>query len=418
MWVALLLLDSEGTLEEGTQADLIKYIEAFFCIEVRVVEVPAWPTAPKGWKALVERIEHPLRSRQPRPGSPALGQLSSTDLLACLRRLRLGAAARDDGKHHGVEIDDAECIVGITNCEFFHSTAGLRPEDSVPEESTRERVASHVRDRVAACSVLGLDAFNKSGSDSRARFKHLLGLLSHTLLTILGLRTSQDQRCLCYHRCYDPERTEFCLSAAGDEALLRRVRPSASRNELVELAQKRYQDLAEVLDSFGSKMDPVKLCRRVYLHFEEERDWYRVAAEMMLDVSQERKGALSEGQMKRQRSLTNCLAQCHEGQPPRTLRRTFVQPLLKRTCMVDMTLSAPYRHESGEMGKWLSAVINRQHKPGGVYAEFGGSLRPKRVGSYVDCGLNASFTRKETRTDGTVILPELKVRSRSATCLL
>merc|ERR1712205_63202 len=74
---------------------------------------------------------------------------------------------------------------------------------------------------------------------------------------------------------------------------------------------------------------------------------------------------------------------------------------LRATCQVDMSMSSPYRHESGDLSRWCCAVTNKKHTAGGKYMERGGSLSAKTLATFVDAGLNASLIRKPVNADAT-----------------
>lgn len=383
MHLVLLLLDPESPVPDVTLREARRYVEAFFRLELRVVEVPKLAIAPAGWKALLERVHEPIRHRQVPAGSGMKWQLSSADVLKALRKLRLSS-------DHGVEVVDAECIVGITGCELYESSFGSRPEEAIPADRLQLTVQS-VTDRVAAVSF---QAGRRPGAaHQRLELRQLLTMLTHSFMTLLGLRTCEDHRCLAYRRIFHCSETAFCLCADSEVALLKRVMPGALRNELILAAADRYRELSGILDDFGHRLQPLKLSRRVYAEFEEERDWYKVAEELLLEGSKEKKHCLDQSGNSRLRSFPNCVAYAHEGQPARTMKRTFSEPMLKTTCLLDMTSSRPYCQEKGDLIRWSQLVTNRKHSAGGLYVEMGGSLKPKTLGMFLDSGLNASLLR-------------------------
>jgi len=245
----------------------------------------------------------------------------------------------------------------------------------------------------------------ESGPGRRKFVRHLLTLVSHAFLELMQLRSCQSRQCLAYLRPFTPEMTSMNLCCECEDTLLRTAAPRGNAwVDLVMAAADRYKELADTLHELGTRLHPIKLSRRGYVEFEEDCDWLHVAEEILRESAAERKSGLSKntpGAMRR-RSLLNCLRCAHEGQPHRTLKRTFTQPLLRRTCLMDMTQSAPYRHESGDLCKWSTAVMNRKHQAGGHYVELGGSLQRKKIGGFVDSGLNASLApsgqRREQKT--------------------
>lgn len=146
----------------------------------------------------------------------------------------------------------------------------------------------------------------------------------------------------------------------------------------------------------------LKIGYRVYHEFEEECDWLRQAEVILQECAHENcshVGASSKVTLQR-RSLLNGLRQAHERQPPSHVsQRTYSEPLLKRSCQVDMTATAPYRHGWGDLHNWTTHNINRCHATGGLYVELGGSMKPKTIGSFVDAGLNATLLRYKGGAD-------------------
>merc|ERR1719499_2502344 len=102
----------------------------------------------------------------------------------------------------------------------------------------------------------------------------------------------------------------------------------------------------------------------------------KTAQDIFVKCASERREPVSTfSTASRRRSFANCLRQAHEGQPPKSLNRTFGRPMLTRTCLTDLSLSAPFRHSHGELGRWTMSVCNKKHTAGGHYVEHGGSLR-------------------------------------------
>lgn len=133
MHFVLLLLDEKLPVGESVIYEIRKYVRAFFNAELRVVEIPKTCVAPKGWKALLERTRLPLHSRPARPDGPSEGQICSPELLACLRQLK-----QTSSNVHGVQVDGAECILGLTGMEFYSDTSGAFPGGPVPQELTQK----------------------------------------------------------------------------------------------------------------------------------------------------------------------------------------------------------------------------------------------------------------------------------------
>lgn len=179
-----------------------------------------------------------------------------------------------------------------------------------------------------------------------------------------------------------------------EEKLVKKLYPGPCA-ELLQSASARYSKLANVLEEVSGRLRLVQLGHRRFKEFEEEIDWMQMAQEILTEAASERHCFTgTEGPRNRRRSLHACLREVHERQPGRMLHRIMSEPLVKRTCLVDMTKSAPHRHESGEMHNWTQLNWNKSHKSGGHYLETGGSLRPKTIAAFPESGLNASLVQK------------------------
>jgi len=188
-------------------------------------------------------------------------------------------------------------------------------------------------------------------------------------------------------------------------------------DELISSAAERYHKIRQVLTDVSDRLQLVPMGHRKYREFEEEIDWMQVAEETLTEIRSERfRFTGTEGPQNRRRSLHSCLVQVHERQKGRCLHRVMSEPIIKRTCLVDMTKSAPHRHECGEMHKWTSVVWNKQHRVGGHYCETGGSLRPKTLGTFVGSGLNASLIQKVPKGHLPKNLEELSDHKLSVIC--
>jgi len=390
MRVGLLFLDSSPLLDEELMQDLTRYLQAMLHVEVETFDVPEMPIAPKGWQALMERARQPLKSRPGRPGSNVERQLNAPQLLECMKALK-----KDPARFKVPELEGVSCILGLTNCEFFYNTDGLLPDDPCPEDRTSNFFAGARESSLGACSLTRLDGRGSAGGPARRKLvRQLLPLVSSSMLELLGLRCCQSHTCLAYRRPFSTETTGVNLCYECEDRLLRLTCAPAGGESpsavLVGAAADRCRDLREVLFDVGSRLDNIKLSRRSYYEFEEDFDWLHVAEEILRE-SAEQRPPKSDGTANRRLSLLQCLRRAHEEQPHRTLKRTFTQPLLTRTCLLDMMASAPYRHNCGDMTKWSHAVINRKHEVGGHYVEMGGTLRGKKIGAFVESGLNASL---------------------------
>lgn len=392
MKVAFLFLDDSPLLDDELLDDLKSYVNVLLHVDVEYLEIPELPIAPKGWQALMERARQPLKHRAGRAGSNVEWQLHVPHLLECLRNLQF-----EPEKFKVPELAGVSCILGFTNSELYFETDGLLPEEPVPETRTRNYFVCQARRSLGVCSLACLKGRGATAGHARRTFvRQLFPLVSSSVLELLGLRSCQLQGCLAYHRRWNFE-TSPHLCFECEEALLRKTvtskdeGASASWQDLVNAAADRYRDLGDVLSGMGDRMEKIRLSRRTYNEFEEDCDWLKTAEELVRESASERKHPLGGKANCRRRSFTNCLRRAHEGQPHRTLKRTFAKPLLTRTCLVDMCQTAPFRHDCGELAKWTVAVTNRKHVAGGHYVELGGSLRRKQIGTFVDSGLNASL---------------------------
>jgi len=393
----LLNLDPVMPLDRTVLGELCAYVEAFFGRELKVVDVLVTPTAPEcpsGWEALKERCNQGVQSKPGRDGSVAPRQLMSSDLLSCIRLVQ------DNPNYYGVETDDAEWILGITLNEFYHDPYGLRPEEPCPEDRTKDFFIR--KDRAGVCSMSQLEFHNPvlqftsslARSCSHKLPRQIFKPVTNSFLSLLGLRNSDSHQCCAYRRPFQLDVTPLQLSIDCEEALLKKLYPGTT-DELITSAAERYNKIRLVLTDVSDRLKLVPIGHRKYREFEEEIDWMQIAEETLTEIRSERfRFTGTEGPQNRRRSFHVCLLQVHERQCGRTLHRTMSEPLIKRTCLLDMTKSAPYRHESGDLHKWTNAVWNKQHRSGGHYVETGGTLRPKTIGTFVASGLNASLVQK------------------------
>jgi len=199
-------------------------------------------------------------------------------------------------------------------------------------------------------------------------------------------------------RPFSPSLTPLHLCCSCEETLLKQMHPGDTA-ALIKIAAERYRGTRVVLEGVNARLKPALLGFRKFTEFEEECDWLLMAEEILSEASSERfRFSGTDGPQCRRRSLRNSLKEVHERQPGRILHKNFSEPLLKRTCLVDMTQAAPHRQDCGDMHKWTTMVFNRKHKSGGHYVEMGGSLRPKTLGLFVDSGLNAAMLKKTTES--------------------
>jgi len=210
--------------------------------------------------------------------------------------------------------------------------------------------------------------------------------------------------------------TPLQMCSSCEESLLKTLHPGPT-DALIKTALSRYGNLQDILTEVGDRLELILLGHRKFREFEEECDWMQVAIEILTEISSERFSFTgTEGPQNRRRSLHVCLREVHERQSGRVLHRMMSEPHLKRTCLLDMTKSAPYRHESGEMHKWTTAKFNKAHKWGGHYVESGGSLRPKTVATFVESGLNGSLVQKMPKGQLPKNLEDIPDHKLAATC--
>eukprot|EP00929_Paragymnodinium_shiwhaense_P113774 TRINITY_DN82080_c0_g1_i1.p2 TRINITY_DN82080_c0_g1~~TRINITY_DN82080_c0_g1_i1.p2 ORF type:complete len:462 (-),score=88.82 TRINITY_DN82080_c0_g1_i1:87-1472(-) len=393
MKLVLLNLDEHVPLIGQIKADITHYLQAFFCHPIEHVDVPDTPVSPPGWEALRDRVNLPIKNR------PARGDISDCDvqfyvpeLVFCAETLMQGP-----GSKYGVEIDGADLVLCMTGNELYSNEAGLIPGDPVPEERTRR---CFVRSRRLPLGVCSLSKFEAKGGDAEyRRFTRLLfKFFAHCFLDLLGLLQCQSRSCMGFARQFSEEGTPFFLCPYCEEKLLKRVAPvDATFQDLVRTTVTRYRTLSDVLSEVSHRLGEIKIGMRIYVEFEDDCDWLRVAEEIFREVASDRHSHLGKaGVQVRRRSFLNCLIQAHDRQMPQGIsRRTYSEPMLKRTCLVDMSQSIPYRHECGDMFRWTTAIKNKKHRTGGFYVELGGSLRPKTIASFVDTGLNATLVRSD-----------------------
>jgi len=413
MHIVLLSLDAVDPVDADVLNWMRRFVEAFFCMEMRVLDVPKTAHAARGWEALRDGTHCPLKARDGHPGAWGK-QLYAPHLLECLKQLRDGNC-----EHHVEGIDGANSILGFTACELFLHDDGLLPDVPVSMPHLQNFFYGSSKEHVGVCSLAQLDygasrrlqanvlsesqLFARTASAAppslakRKFFRKLLKLVCQAIVHLLGLHVCQSQRCLAYWKPFDPELTHLNLCAFCEKCLICKAHPHAELNKLIEIASSRYSDMRQVLLELGADLGSLRIGHRMYMEFEEECTWLQLACEIMLESAEQRRNPVVSGERRRRRSLLHCLQQAHKRQPPALLHRVLSQPLLRRTCLLDMTLSGPYRHESGDLGRWCEAIINRKHIAGGHYVELGGSLAAggahgvKAIAGFVDAGLNASM---------------------------
>jgi hypothetical protein len=432
MLIVLLLLDENCPLDEELRENLAYYLRVFFRAEVRYEEVPPTPVTRAGWESLRERMGGKIKVRPGRPGDDAPHQLFWPQLVTCLEWM-----SKHSMDVHGANTDDADLVLGLTENEFYCEDAGLYPGQPAPEESTRK---CFVRSRslpIGVCSLTRLG--NRAvGHGFRQFFRMLLKFINNSVLNLMGLQTCQSLKCSGYIRPVEVKDMSLLLCSRCEERLLgnrsaevqerafggfpilANVRELPTLQARYDDAILRYAELHQFLSKTqrpaagtsvvshskgvqAAKHMGLKVGFRHYHEFEEECDWLRQAEAILRECSLEsctHVGAASKLSIKK-RSLLNGLKQAHERQPPPSVsQRTFSEPLLKRTCLVDMTATAPYRHGYGDLHAWTTANINRNHTTGGLFIELGGSMKPKTIATFVDAGLNATLLRYKSSGAG------------------
>jgi len=245
---------------------------------------------------------------------------------------------------------------------------------------------------VGACTFAHLQEHEDSAVAHRQRLRKLCTIVVNSILSLIKLRTCPSHQCIAYFKPMQLNKTPLAMCFHCEEKLVRWALPDGNTAYLIRLAAQRYANLARTLQGFSQKTDRIKLGYRRYKEFEEEIDWLQMAEEILSEIERERFCFVgTAGPQRRRRSLLVCLREAHERQPARMLHRTMSEPFFKKTCLMDMTQSAPFRHDSGTLENWSCAVINRKHVSGGHYVELGGSLRAKTISSFTESGLNASL---------------------------
>lgn len=383
MHFVLLILDEKLRVGESITQEISKYVRAFFNTELRIVEIPKTVVAPKGWNALRERTVLPLHGRPGRPDGPEEGQICAPELLTCLRKLKQTSASI-----HGVEVDHAEFILGLTGMEFYSDTTGTLPGEPVPKELTKRAAVFSEKDKVGACSLAKLADPHASETGRRKCMRQALTLVTHSILTLLGLRTCQSKTCLAYLRPFSPEDdglkgTSFLLCAQCEHDLIRKIQPNiefdmsrttaqlspfklrtplvnvglsysisadeSQHNIFIHTLAQRYRELARRLGILNRKLERLQRAGRNYSEFENEYEWLCKAEQILLRIAGERKTWVDKEDRLhvRRRCLLHCIKQVHKEQEQRPLQRSCSDPMLRRRCLVDMTVSLPYSVTGG-----------------------------------------------------------------------
>mmetsp|Transcript_54657 Transcript_54657/g.130431 ORF Transcript_54657/g.130431 Transcript_54657/m.130431 type:complete len:427 (-) Transcript_54657:47-1327(-) len=392
MCLALLILDPTDPLEASTVSTLSRYVEAFFCTELRILQVPEVPMlAKRGLEALksIARLDIRVRPGRGGPSDPEL-QVDVWQLLECMKQLLLteSIAKAVDG------LEGVTSILGVTANELLTSHDGLLPDAPAPPDRTQPFAVHSKRLPVGAISLSKLPKHGGPVTSARKFERQLLTLVSHSFIELMRLRLCDDQRCLAHTAPFKPDATGLFLCPPCEERLLRLARPKAEVEELVDVAAGRFRQLQEVLQEVSVQLGPIRIGLRTYDEFEAECDWLKLAEEIMRESGAERKRPLLQKRQRR-RCFMNCLLQAHEGQPIGIVHRTWSVPTLRKSCLVDMMDTKPHTQTQGDLGRWTNLVTNRKHRAGGEYIQLGGSLQPKTIGGFVETGLNASFVKRQ-----------------------
>mmetsp|Transcript_32342 Transcript_32342/g.89379 ORF Transcript_32342/g.89379 Transcript_32342/m.89379 type:complete len:448 (-) Transcript_32342:187-1530(-) len=427
--LVLLSLDECFPLDALLADNLSQYLGYFFGAEICIRTVPDTEAPPRpGWESLRDRLNLPLTSRPARLGRGGnIGphQLFLPELMCCLE-----TAMQTPQAEHGIELEGAEVVLAITSNELFSSSTGLIPDEPAPEERTR---TSFIRSRRHFLGVCTLAHLAERGSLPKLRryFRQLAKFVTRCVLELFGLKACQFQSCLAYLKNLDLDAIAILLCAQCECNLINRTLGTDDYSAAAKAAVDRYEKLEAFFRSSSTWLGQPKIGYRTYNEFEEECEWLHLAVEVLRQCTDERVTFMDGGSKKVwRRSLLNSLTQVHARLHPKVVcTRTFSEPLIRRKCAVDMSSSAPFRHESGDLDKWTQAVHNRRHNSGGLYVELGGSLRGKHIANFVDAGLNASLILRTGRKDNCdtddgstakpseVVESEFPTRRRNATSL-
>lgn len=251
--------------------------------------------------------------------------------------------------------------------------------------------------------VFSLAHLEPEGEPSARIFRYYLRsvmkLVAHEIIKMFGMKGCQSNQCLAYVKPFDPEKTAFWLCPVCEHKLLThcKVCGNAPRDDLVQVCVKRYKELADVLTKLSSRLENIRIGQRYFTEFEKDVDWLRLLAETIDEEAKVRHNFVdfANSSRTRQRSMQQLLFNAYAKLGKRTLHRILSEPILKKSCLVDMMGAAPYRQDSGNLTDWTQIIINRKHSAGGKYVELGGSHKvTKSIGAFYDQGLNASKVKR------------------------
>jgi hypothetical protein len=417
MHILLLCLDENQPLDAISLAALKSYVKAFFQLDLVDATVPRTTLSPPGIPALCERTALPCQTRPGRPCSRAERQIFVPELFPCLEKLKRV------GKEY-CPVEDAVAILCVTRSELFTNDEGLLPGAPVPQEDIVPLALSSAKRSIGVFSLANLEVEDETaGGIYRMYLRKLLKLAAHEIIKMLGMKGCQSNQCLAYLKPFHPDDTSLWLCPNCELKLLNHKAvcgyedsSKASRHEMVQLGVKRYQELADVLSKLSSRLENFRIGHRHFSEFEKDVDWLRLLAEQLDTQSRVRHNFVDfEGKSrKKQRSLETLLTNAYANLGKRTLHRILSEPILKKTCLVDMAGAAPYRQDSGNLWDWTQVIINRKHAVGGKYVELGGSHKvQKSIGAFWDQGLNASkIKRTQEEVDDS---SKTKTRGRRST---
>lgn len=403
MHVLLLCLDEVQPLDPIGLTSLKNYVKAFFQMELVDATVPRTTGSAAGIPALCERTALPCQTRPGRPRSRAERQIFVPELFPCIQKLkRVGGAY--------CPVDGAACVLCVTGSELFTSDEGLLPGAPVPEEDIVPLAISATSKSIGVFSLAHLkpedeDTGQQTGRAFRTYLRKLLKLVSHEILKMLGIRNCQSNQCLAYVKPFHPDNTSFWLCPVCEHELLHHKTvcglqdaSKAPRDEIVKLGVKRYQELSEVLNKLNTRLENIRIGHRHFTEFEKDVDWLRLMAETVEEQAKVRHNFVDfDGKARtRQRSMQTLLNNAYDKLGKRTIYRILSEPILKKSCLVDMAGAAPWRQDSGNLPDWTHVIINKKHAVGGKYVQLGGSHKvTKTIGAFHEQGLNASKIKRE-----------------------
>lgn len=412
--LVLMSLDVERPLDPVSHLALQQYVKAFFQMELVEVVIPETLTSGAGLKALAERTALPMKTRPSRRDMRHMSdrQIFVPELFSCLQKFR-----REHPKSCNA-LDEAVCVLCVTKSELFTDDEGYPPGMSMPIEETVPMAVSSSTKQIGVFSLAHINYTMSMGRPERSFLRRLFNVVTHEVVKMLGLKGCKSNQCIAYSKPFVLEETPFWLCDSCDYHLILSL-SSAPHSELVNLAAKRYKDLADCLHRLSRRLEKVRIGFRYFTEFEKDIDWLRLAEEHVTKGSQDKHTFIDmRGNLTTKlRSLQQLIWDAHHKQGHRTIHRILSEPSIRKTCLVDMAASGPFRHESGDVGTWTKLIVNRRHTSGGKYVELGGSTfysgNPKKIGCFADAGLNASMIKRAATEEEDLL--SRKTRSRRST---